>query len=192
MGGPARNPRKRSRPPTLEGPSRPESSLDSQDRPRQRSGDSDRRASRDRRDPARSATYQGPERRKGPRRAADLPRPLWRQPFAVLVAATLGVIAALSIEHLPSLDPKDRDPSVASEVVDPELLARAQALRDEAEALTRTEGRLDPRAHERWQSRIGVIEAARTDPHTPTQIRTELDATVAALIRVGVMPAPSP
>jgi hypothetical protein len=71
--------------------------------------------------------------------------------------------------------------------VDPQLLASVQALRDQAEALTPATVALDERAHELWMPRVANIELALADPATPDALRTELDATLAALERVGVL-----
>ncbi len=67
------------------------------------------------------------------------------------------------------------------------MLARVQALRDEARALTVAEVALDERAHERWMPRVAKIERALEDPATPEPIRVELLATIAALECVGVL-----
>lgn len=64
-------------------------------------------------------------------------------------------------------------------------------MRDEAEALTPAQVALDERAFEVWMPRIAVIEQTRDDPATPALVRAELDATVAALERAGVLDAAS-
>ncbi len=164
--------------------------------PAKKRRDWERRATpRDRRDPGRLAEYRGPERRVGPRRQADLPQPLWQRPFSVLLAAILGVLAALGIE--PLLAGSDPSPPAPVEVVaapsvvvievDPEQLAAARALRDEAERLTVAAVTTDELAHERWLARIAKIEALRSDMTTPAELLDELDATAAALARVGLM-----
>lgn len=150
---------------------------------------SNRRERVERRNPEREAGFRGPERRQGPRRKADLRRPLWQQPLAVLLAAGLGVLAALH------LDPASVEPSAPIEPVaspsppsiDPRQLAAAQSMRDEAERLTIAAVTLDERTHERWLPRIARIEAVRADPSTPAPLRIELDATVEALARVGLL-----
>lgn len=76
--------------------------------------------------------------------------------------------------------------------VDPALLARAEALHDEARALTRAEVTLDERASERWMPRVAKIEQALDDPATPGPIRTELQGTIRALECVGLLGAPEP
>lgn len=184
MASPPKNPRK---------PARPEAG------PPQ----DDRRSRTELRDPERASGYAGPERRQGPRRRADLPRPLWQQPISVLFAAGLGVLAALHFDRLPGFS---EDPPAAAEpvrqppieepaptetrievVIDPQQLAAAQAMRDEAERLTTAAVTLDERAHERWLPRIARIEAIRGDPTTPQPVRAELDKTVEALARVGLL-----
>jgi hypothetical protein len=113
----------------------------------------------------------------------------------VLLAAALGVLAALGIEPLlAGSDPSPpapvevaAAPSVVVVEVDPEQLAAARALRDEAERLTVAAVTTDELAHERWLARIAKIEALRSDMTTPAELLDELDATVAALARVGLM-----
>lgn len=166
--------------------------------PAKKRRDRERRATqRDRRDPSREAEYRGPERRVGPRRQADLPQPLWQRPFSVLLAAGLGVLVALGFEPLisgreqPEPAPIERveDPlPVQIQIeVDPEQLAAARTLRDEAERLTVAAVTTDELAHERWLARIAKIEALRSDATTPAELRSELDATAAALAKVGLM-----
>jgi hypothetical protein len=160
----------------------------------------ERRERIERRDPARDAGYEGLERRQGARRKADLRRPLWQQPLAVLLAAGLGVFAALHLDRVPgfapepaparAIAPSEPIPAKAAlpePIVDPEQLAAARTMRDEAERLTLAAVTLDERAHERWLPRIARIEAVRADPDTPQLLRIELDATIDALVRVGVL-----
>ncbi|MFO7567332.1 MAG: hypothetical protein R6X02_32105 [Enhygromyxa sp.] len=145
----------------------------------------ERRRGADRRDPTRAGAYVGVERRSGPRRAADLPRPLWHRPIAVGLAVALGVAAGLAMGSTRRAAPVAA-PSLEARA-DPELLAGVQAMRDEAEALTRASVELDEQAHELWMPRVTRIELALADPQTPEPIRTELDATLLALERVGVL-----
>lgn len=117
----------------------------------------------------------------------------------MLVAAGLGVLAALHLDQVPGFradTPAQIEPEEGSEPVepiawapriDPEQLAAAQSMRDEAERLTLATVTLDERTHERWLPRIARIEAVRADPSTPEALRAELDATVAALTRVGLL-----
>jgi hypothetical protein len=159
-------------------------------------GAENRRGRQERRSPDPNAEYAGAERRQGPRRKADLRRPLWQQPLAVLTAAGLGVLAALYLDRVPGFEPdvpaviepvSPSEPPSSALIVDPEQLEAAQTMRDEAERLTPTTVTLDEQTHERWLPRIARIEAVRADPHTPELLRVELDATVEALARVGLL-----
>jgi hypothetical protein len=127
----------------------------------------------------------GVERRRGPRRSGDLPRPLWSRPLAVGLAIALGVAAGLGIGSLRRTAPVAT--AVVESRIDPELLAGVQALRDEAEALTPASVDLDEQARELWMPRVAKIELALADPQTPEQLRVELDATLIALEQVGVL-----
>ncbi|MCA9696279.1 MAG: hypothetical protein KC431_02055, partial [Myxococcales bacterium] len=62
-----------------------------------------------------------------------------------------------------------------------------QAMRDRAEALTPAEVVLDEQAAEYWMPQVARIERAREDPSTPSLIRGELDATLEALVRAGLL-----
>jgi hypothetical protein len=147
-----------------------------------------RRAKIDRRDAARAGQYSGVERRVGPRRAAELPVPIWQRVVGMSVAVALGVIVGLAVDlHEDAPPPSIATQAPAEEVVDPEALALVEALHDEARALTVAEVALDERAHERWLPRVAEIEAALEDPATPEPIRAELLATIAALECVGVL-----
>lgn len=161
-----------------------------------RAGVENRRERPERRSGDPGTPYGGVDRRQGPRRQADLRRPLWQQPLAVLTAAALGVLAALYLDHVPGFEPDapariepvelvDARPSPP--IVDPAQLEAAQTMRDEAERLTPSAVTLDEHTHERWLPRIARIEAVRADPHTPELLRVELDATVEALARVGLL-----
>jgi len=162
----------------------------------------ERRRGPDRRAQGLPRHYYGTERRRGPRREAELSRPLWRRAITVALAAGLGVATALvwdtramddqSSEVAPNLTASPTEEEIAS-VPAPdsrssrEALAQAQAMRDRAEALTPAEVALDERAHERWTPQIAAIEAARENPDTPTEIREELEATLLALTRAGLI-----
>lgn len=67
-----------------------------------------------------------------------------------------------------------------------ESLADAQRLRDEAEALTPTQVMLDETAHEQWLPTLPQLEQLAGDPQTPPELRTEVEATLAALSEVGI------
>jgi len=101
------------------------------------------------------------------------------------LAVALGIAAGLALGSIRRAGPVAAQAVEAR--VDPELLAGVQALRDEAEALTPASVALDERAHELWIPRVARIELALADPQTPAAIRTELDATLAALEQVGVL-----
>jgi hypothetical protein len=146
----------------------------------------ERRAKRDRRDSSRSTGYAGTERRRGPRREGDLPTPVWRRPLGLTIAISLGIVAGVALDSLQA-PPELPIAAVQESKPDPEVLARVQALRDEARALTVAEVALDERAHERWMPRVAKIEQALEDPATPEPIRVELLATIAALECVGVL-----
>ncbi|PRQ09457.1 hypothetical protein [Enhygromyxa salina] len=156
----------------------------------------ERRAERDRRargdlDPARP--YGGPERRQGPRRAAELPSSIWRQPLAIALAVGLGIAAGLVVDALTRQPSTEIAAGEATNAVQPpdhpdaEALAGVQALRDEAEALTAAQVELDETSHERWMPRVALIERALEDPDTHPLLRHELTATITALECVGVL-----
>lgn len=134
--------------------------------------------------------YRGVERRQGPRRSGDLPRPIWRRPIAIGLAVALGIATGLALGlALESMRPSSTPASVrvVEAQVDPQLLVGVQALRDEAEALTPAAVTLDEQVHELWMPRVAKIELALADPTTPDELRNELDATLTALERVGVL-----
>lgn len=126
----------------------------------------------------------------GPRRQAELPTPVWRQPLGLGLAIALGVAAGLIFNSWasPSAESSPASASaLASASIDPEVLAAVEALHDEAAALTAAQVALDEQAHERWMPRVAKIEAALDDPATPEPIRRELVATITALECVGVL-----
>jgi len=163
----------------------------------------ERRRGPDRRTQGLPHHYYGTERRRGPRREAELSRPLWRRAITVALAAGLGVTTALvwdtramddqSSEVAPNYMRGETMKGEIASVPTPdvrssrEALAQAQAMRDRAEALTPAEVALDERAHERWTPQIAAIEAARENPDTPAEIREELEATLLALARAGLI-----
>lgn len=122
----------------------------------------------------------------GPRRQAELPTPVWRQPLGLGLAIALGVAVGLIFNSWASPS-AESSPASASASIDPEVLAAVEALHDEAAALTAAQVALDEQAHERWMPRVAKIEAALDDPATPEPIRRELVATIAALECVGVL-----
>jgi hypothetical protein len=148
----------------------------------------ERRRGADRRDPARVDPYTGAERRSGPRRSGDLARPIWHRSLAVGLAIALGIAAGLALGslHTKDLQAEPSSPSMVAQV-DPDQLAGVLEIRDEAEALTPAGVALDEQAHELWMPRVSKIELALADPETPESIRRELDATLTALERVGVL-----
>lgn len=119
----------------------------------------------------------------------------------MLTAAALGVLAALHLDRLPGFAPNSPavvidshhapsepvEPAPRELIIDPEQMAAAQTMRDEAERLTLAEVTLDEQTHERWLPRIARIEAVRASADTPELLRVELDATVEALARVGLL-----
>ncbi len=148
-------------------------------------GPAERRRGADRRDPNRRTSYAGVERRQGPRRSADLPRPVWHRPLGVALAIALGVATGLALGSArQTAAPSEPVELVA---VDPQQLSGVEAMHDEAEALTPAQVALDERAHELWMPRVAKIELALADPQTPEPIRSELAATLTALERVGVL-----
>jgi hypothetical protein len=146
----------------------------------------ERRQRRDRRDPRRADAYQGIDRRTGPRRAGDLPRPVWHRPLGLVAAIALGVAAGLWLGAVERGEPASAEP-IGSRELDPDLLAGIERIRDEAEALTPAAVDLDEQTHEQWLPRVARIELALADPETPAQIRAELHATLRALEQVGVL-----
>lgn len=65
-------------------------------------------------------------------------------------------------------------------------LAEAEALHDEAAALTPVGVALDERAQTSWLPRIGRLEAAVDDPRVDPEVREELQAALRALAAVGL------
>lgn len=153
-----------------------------------------RSVDRDRRAPGPAAAPPSRERRQGQRRS--LPRSRWQQWPSLLAAAALGVTAAVLLQAFADEAP----PQVwAAELVHrlpppapgPQQLPRftaseAEALRDQAEALTPAAVALDEQAGLRWRPLRGELAAAIVDPVTPEPVRTDLHATVAALDQLGL------
>lgn len=102
------------------------------------------------------------------------------------MAIALGMASGLALDSLRA-PPEVPTAKMAEAEPDPEVLARVEALHDEARALTAAEVALDESTHERWMPRIAKIEEALEDPATPEPIRAELLATIAALECVGVL-----
>jgi hypothetical protein len=111
---------------------------------------------------------------------------VWRRPLGLVIAIGLGIAGGLALDSLQA-QPEIPIAAARESEPDPEALARVEAIRDEAEALTAAEVALDERAHERWMPRVAKIDEALDDPATPDQIRTELLATITALECVGVL-----
>lgn len=154
----------------------------------------DRRQGRgDRRDSSRPAIPPGVERRRNVGCRRRLPELRWRQWPSIAAAAALGVVTAFALQGLQA-DVTAREP-VANEVHAevsalaarlPISLEEAQALHDEAAALTPAGVALDERAHATWLPRIGRLEAAAEEPGLPREIHAEIAATLAALTEVGL------
>jgi len=154
-----------------------------------------RHGRRDRRDSSRPAIAPGVERRLNDGCRRRLPEPRWRQWPSIAAAAVLGVAAAVALQGWQA-DASEVSPAPIVgpiEVVRPPVTARvpillteAQALHDEAEALTPAGVAFDERAHSVWLPRIGRLEAAVADPELSPEIREELAATLAALANVGL------
>lgn len=155
-----------------------------------------RQGRRDRRDSSRPAIAPGVERRTAEGCRRSLPEPRWRQWPSMLAAAALGVVAAVALQGLQA-DASEVEPARANEVsaelppivvtkAPPISLSEAQALRDEAAALTPAGVAFDESAHATWLPRIGHLEAAVADPGLSPEVREELMATLAALSDVGL------
>lgn len=153
-----------------------------------------RQGRRDRRDSSRPAIPPGAERRghSGCRRR-QLPEPRWRRWPSIAAAAALGVVTAFALQGLQAdaYVIESPAPAVGDDV--PPAPARvsisleeAQALHDEAAALTPAGVALDERAHAIWLPRIGRLEAAAREPGLPSELHAELTATLAALAEVGL------
>lgn len=149
----------------------------------------------DRRDASRPAVPPGPERRASGGCRRRLPEPRWRRWPSIGAAALLGVAAAFALQAVQgspvAAAPGVAEPRATPEVVDrlpvPRItLPEAQALRDEAGALTRAQVMLDEQAHATWLPRLGPITAAAADPRVAELIREELREALAALERVGI------
>ena len=154
-----------------------------------------RQGRRDRRDSARPAIAPGVERRRNDGCRRRLPEPRWRQWPSIAAAAVLGVVAAVALQGwqadasvvspAPVMEPIEVVPAPVAVRV-PISLTEAQALRDEAVALTPAGVAFDERAHTTWLPRIGRLEVAMADPGLSPEVREELAATLAALAKVGL------
>lgn len=153
-----------------------------------------RRGRTDRRDASRPALPPGAERRANSGCRRRLPEPRWRQWPSITLAAVLGVATAFGLQALQG-SPVAAMPVVVAaapvEVVE-DLpvtrigLAEAQALRDEACALTPAGVALDEQAHAVWLPRLAAMRAAAGDPRVPGEVQVELREALAALGRVGI------
>ncbi|MBZ5713532.1 hypothetical protein [Nannocystis pusilla] len=155
-----------------------------------------RQGRRDRRDSSRPAIAPGVERRLNQGCRRRLPEPRWRQWPSIAAAAVLGVVAAVALQGWQAgASVVVPEPMIAeTEVLPAPLVVRtpislseAQALRDEAMALTPAGVAFDERAHTLWLPRIGRLEAAVADPGLSPEIREELSATLEALAKVGLV-----
>lgn len=152
-----------------------------------------RQGRRDRRDPSRPAIAPGPERRQNDGCRRRLPEPRWRRWPSIAVAAVLGVGTAFALQALQADASGVMPTALPGEVAAPApppgpaiSLAEAQALHDEAAALTPAGVTLDERAHAVWLPRLAALTAAAGDPGVAPAIRDELQATLQALARVGI------
>lgn len=154
-----------------------------------------RRGRTDRRDASRPAVAPGVERRASDGcRRRPLPEPRWRQWPSITLAAVLGVATAFGLQVMQG-SPVAAAPVVVVaapvEVVE-DLpvtrigLAEAQALRDEACALTPAGVALDEQAHAVWLPRLAAVRAAAADPRVSAEVQGELREALAALGRVGI------
>jgi hypothetical protein len=125
----------------------------------------------------------GDRRRAAGRRRSDLPRHRWR---GLAVAGALGVASAIAVQATQERVPAGLPAPIEQVVVPEDTLMQARSLRDEAEALTPTEVLLDERAREHWLPLAGELERTLARPDTPAPLRREIEATLAALDRVGV------
>ncbi len=149
----------------------------------------------DRRDVSRPAVAPGLERRAaGGCRRRPLPEPRWRRWPSITLAAVLGVATAFGLQAMQG-GPVAALPvalAVPVEAVTEDLpaprigLAEAQALRDEAAALTPAGVALDEQAVAEWLPRVAEIAAAVEDPRVPAEVREELREALEALERVGI------
>jgi hypothetical protein len=147
----------------------------------------ERRSGLDRRAlPAGSGEDFGADRRlnRG-RRHNDLPNRRWP---GLLVSAFLGATTALLVQVQRHEQPPPVAAVKAAVEVEPETRRRIEALRDEAEALTPMGAWIDERANERWLPLLPELERMADAPETPSTIRKDVDATLAALGEVGIRP----
>lgn len=100
--------------------------------------------------------------------AAPISGPGWISGLAARAAQPMSR-RSVTPEHLPRFTP-----------------AEAAALRDEAERLTPAAVALDERATQRWWLLRGELDAAAADMATPEAVRGDLQATQAALARLGL------
>lgn len=154
-----------------------------------------RQGRRDRRDPSRPGVPPGPERRQNAGCRRRLPEPRWRRWPSIAAAAALGVVTAFALQALQadasaveSPAPIVRTPAPRASVpAGPAItLAEAQALHDEAAALTPAGVAIDERAHAIWLPRLGRLEAAARDPRMTPEVRDALGSTLEALAGVGI------
>lgn len=96
-------------------------------------------------------------------------------------------MSALVVQAVVGSEPQAVPTTLRQVLVPAHTMARARALRDEAEALTPTQVLLDERARERWLPLAAELERTLEREAPPEPLRGELQATLAALERTGVL-----
>jgi len=106
----------------------------------------------------------------------------------LILASIAGTASAIAAQGSAGPVPDPVLPLTSVRVLIPTAtsLAQAQALRDQAEALTPTEVLLEEHARERWLPRLAELEQLGAAPDTAPALRAEVQATLAALRRAGI------